>query len=95
MTHKPSNGQLSLPLDNFLVRRKISTREIFNELTLKSPKGSSFLRSTSELTDLARKKLEYRQQVSEGVWTATVVDRTDTKRYLWNLYFQPMSRSLT
>lgn len=89
MPRSNSSSQLFPQFGIVLVREKISTRLLFQEVTSKIPKGSLTLPSSAKLSQRAARGEKYTFLVPEGVWIAYPVDQKPTGRYCWNLYFEP------
>ena len=90
MTRQVAPGQMFLCPYEVRTRTKILTHNLYSdELRAKLPKNHQRKQITHELNRSARSGHIYEVATSEGLWLAKPVGKTETERWVWDLYFRP------
>ena len=83
------NGQFSLQLWEALTRECLSTHDVVSDLIPKLSKNYQRRKIVRQLNRHAAMDEDFEISTSEGLWIARPIDKTETGRYVWNLYFRP------
>jgi len=86
------NGQFALQLWETLTRQCISTHDVVSDLVPKLSKNCQRQKIVQKLNRQAAKGEDFEISTLEGLWIARPIDKTETGRYVWNLYFRPKPR---
>lgn len=86
------NGQLAMQLLEALTRASLSTHDVVSDLMPKLSKKCRRQNIVQQLHRHAAKGEDFEISTLEGLWIARPIGKTETGRYVWNLYFRPAPR---
>ncbi len=86
------NGQLNLQLWEILTRESLSTHDVVSDLMPKLSKKCQRQTIVQQLNRRVAKGEDFEISTLEGLWIARPIGKTETGRYVWDLYFRPAPR---